>query len=484
MLKTLIQKELRSILLSPKFPVTFAICSLLIIMSVLIGIREYHASVKQYETGRQLIDQQMREQSNWSSVRNKAFRDPDPMQIFVSGVTFDLGRWSAIDGNNSARLQNSVYSEDPIFAVFRFMDFSFIVLIVLSLLAIVFTFDSICGERESGTLRLVFSHAIPRAHYLIAKCSGAWLGLAVPLMVPILISLLLLQIFSIPFSASDWIRLTALLGIALLFLTFFIVFGVLMSALTKRSAISFLLSLMGWVLFIFIIPRMGILAANQIVPVPTVAEIEGQRETFAKDRWMKYQEGMDERMQASVHRSNEKTDSLSDTQMWARMQTEDSLRKDVDKSIQAHETKLIDDQRRAQIEQQRLAFTLCRFSPASAFQLAGMTLANTDIELKQRYEETMNRFRNDFTAYLDKKQADAPGTNRFMITMDSEKGFKMTVPRNKQELDLSDLPKFAPPTWSLGSALSQVAIDAGLLLCLIFIAFAGSWVSFMRYDLR
>lgn len=483
MLMTLIQKELRAILLSPKFPATFAICSLLIILSVLIGIREYRASVKQFEIGRQLTDQQMREQTNWSSVHNKAFRNPDPMQIFVSGVTFDLGRWSFIDNDNSSRLQNSVYSEDPIFAVFRFMDFSFIVLIVLSLLAIVFTYDAVCGERESGTLRLVFSHSISRAHYLVAKCVGAWLGLIVPMLVPILISLLLLQIFSVPFTGSDWLRLILLMLVALLFLTFFVVFGVLMSSLTRRSSISFLLSLMGWVLFVFIIPRMGILAASQIVPVPSVAEIEGQKETYAKDKWLQYNESMNDRMQSMAHH-NGQSDSLSDKEMWARIQAEDSIRKDITTNIQNYETKLLEDQRRAQTVQQRLGFTLCLFSPASAFQLAGMTLSNTDIGLKQRYEETMNRYRADFNAYIEKKQADQPGTNRFTIQIDSKTGFKISVPRNKEELDLSDLPRFDPPGWSSAGALARVAIDFGLLICLIFAAFAGSWVSFMRYDLR
>ncbi len=483
MLKTLIQKELRAILLSPKFPATFAICSLLIILSVLIGIREYRTSVKQYETGRQLTDQLMREQTNWSSVHNKAFRSPDPMQIFVSGVTFDLGRWSFIDNDNNSRLQNSVYSEDPIFAVFRFMDFSFIVLIVLSLLAIVFTYDAVCGERESGTLRLVFSHAIPRANYLIAKCTGAWLGLIVPMLIPILISLLLLQIFSVPFTGTDWLRLILLMAVSLLFLTFFVVFGVLMSALTKRSSISFLLSLMGWVLFVFIIPRMGILAASQIVPVPSVAEIEGQKETYAKDKWLQYNEGMNNRMESQA-RHNGQSDSLSDKDMWARIQAEDSLRKDVSSSIEAYETKLLDDQRRAQTTQQSLGFSLCLFSPASAFQLAGMTLSNTDIGLKQRYEETMNRYRNDFQAYVEKKQVDQPGTSRFTIQIDSKSGFKMNVPNSQQELDLSDLPRFDPPGWLAGAALGKVAIDVGLLICLIFAAFAGSWVAFMRYDLR
>ncbi len=48
----LIQKELKAILLSPKFAVTFGICAFLLLLSVFIGISEYNASVKQYDTGK------------------------------------------------------------------------------------------------------------------------------------------------------------------------------------------------------------------------------------------------------------------------------------------------------------------------------------------------------------------------------------------------------------------------------------------------
>ena len=69
-----------------------------------------------------------------------------------------------------------VYSDDPILAVFRFLDLTFIIQVVLSLFAIVLTYDSISGEREQGTLRLTFANAVPRGVYLVAKLIGTWLG--------------------------------------------------------------------------------------------------------------------------------------------------------------------------------------------------------------------------------------------------------------------------------------------------------------------
>ena len=49
MLSTLINKELKSIIQSPKFVGSFAVCSVLILLSVYIGIVEYRTAVAQHE---------------------------------------------------------------------------------------------------------------------------------------------------------------------------------------------------------------------------------------------------------------------------------------------------------------------------------------------------------------------------------------------------------------------------------------------------
>ena len=169
MLWVLIEKELKSIIQSPKFVATFGVCSLLILLSVFIGINEYRASVAQYETANSWVDQQISEATSFEDLPTRVYRQPDPMQIFVSGVNYDVGRLSQISSTEDIKLEQSAYSDDPLFAVFRYIDFGFIVQVVLSLFAIVFTYDAINGERESGTLKLVLSNSIARGQYLFAK---------------------------------------------------------------------------------------------------------------------------------------------------------------------------------------------------------------------------------------------------------------------------------------------------------------------------
>ncbi len=481
MLGVLIIKELRAVVLSPKFPATFAVCAIMIILSVVVGIQEFRATERQNEAAQLLADQSMREETDWKSISNSIYRRPDPMQIFVSGVAYDLGRTAEVGRYSVPLLASSMYAGDPIFAVFRFLDVSFIVLVVLSLLAIVFTFDAICGEREAGTLRLVFSHQVTRAQYLIAKCVGAWVGLVVPLGIPILIGVLFVQLSGIPMTAEDWLRLMLLLGVALLVVSFFIVFGVLISTLTRRPSVSFLLCLTSWVVLVFVIPRAGILVGNQTIHVPTIGSVSGQLTAYWSEQWEELNAGFNSRLTEYEHRWGYEDPAFQQKFKAA----EDTLQVALFDRVWDFENRLLQEKRHAQVNQQHLAFALSRISPACIFQLAEMSLANTDVDLKTRYEESLSRYSATFRSYATHKEATSAPKKPAGTGIQLGGGKMIWINSvSKDALDISDLPAFAHPSWPADEALSQVAIDAGLLLCFIFAAFAGAWVAFMRYDLR
>ncbi len=484
MLTILIWKELKNILLSSKFTATFTVCSVLIVLSVYVGIREYRTAVRQYETARQLVSEEMRQQSGWSGLNNRTFRIPDPMQIFVSGTANDIGRWTNIDQFEPVKLRNSVYSDDPIFAIFRIIDLSFIVQIVLSLFAFLFTYDAINGERENGTLALAFSNSIPRARFLVAKLIGSWLGLVLPLLLPATVGISLLFIFAIPFDALDWIKLACLLGVSILFFTFFVALGIFFSAMTRNSNVSFLLCLVAWVLFIFILPRAGVITAAQAVTVPTVAEMEAQQDAYAKDRWEEhrrtFEQRLAERQTILAPMSKGERDTYENDHLWNWMEEDDARRKEMQKEIDEQGVKLEEEVRNRKATQERLAFVLSRFSPASAYQLAVMDIAHTNIDLKSRYEDALRSYRTTFNDYTQRKQKESGGSGGIRVTMDTEKGMKIDLPRERGSLDLTDVPRFEHP----GTPFIFPLVDVAILLLATLFAFAGSVVGFLRYDVR
>ncbi len=487
MMSTLIVKELKNILLSPKFTATFAVCSLLMLLSVFVGIREYQSAVRQYEAANELVKQEMREARQWMAVNNRVYREPDPLQIFVAGVQNDIGRYSGISSWQPVKLVHSAYSDDPIFAVFRFIDFAFIVQVVLSLFAILFTYDAVNGEREQGTLQLVFSNAVPRARYVAAKFIGLWSGLMIPLALPILLSVLLLFVFKIPMMTGHWLRLATLIVSSILLFTFFLAFGILISAATKRSNVSFLISLVSWVGLVLIVPRVGVMLAGQMVRVPTVAEVESQQDGFAKNRW-------DDHMKTTQTRWRLREESMQGLDQAARKAKRDEMewtwagedekdRKQIQVDIDENGRKLREEVRNKKLVQERLAFAISRISPVSAYQLAVMNLAETDVNIKGRYEDALNTYRTSFNQFKEKKAKESGNAGGLRISFDSNTGIKVDAGR-EMALDLSDVSPFQAARASFGEVLAGVVPDAGILGIFCLMAFAAAFLSFLRYDVR
>ena len=490
MLWVLIEKELKSILQSPKFIATFGVCSLLILLSVFIGISEYRASVAQYETATSWVDQQISEATTFRNLPTKVYRQPNPMQIFVSGVNYDIGRLSQISIEEDIKLEQSAYSDDPLFAVFRYLDFGFIVQVVLSLFAIVFTYDAINGERERGTLKLVLSNPIPRGQYLLAKLAGSWLGLAIPLLIPILISMLLLMLFRVPMTASDWMKLVTLIAVSILYFTFFIALGLLVSALTRHSSVSFLLLLVAWITLVLIVPRGAVMAAGQLVDVPTVAEIESQKDRYRADRQAEMRESRSLRFQAMMAPAQGLSDddrrAFYEANIAAYNEESSEIRAAMELTIGENNRRVNENLRNAKSEQERLAFLMSRISPASAFKLTAMNLGGTNTSMKNRYEDQMLVYRNDYNAYINSKWQ-AEQEEQAQILAGQRQGGGATIVfagSGNQAIDTSDMPQFIASRESVAEVIQASLLDFGLLALFTLLAFSGAFLAFVRYDIR
>ncbi|HUF08643.1 MAG TPA: ABC transporter permease subunit [Rhodothermales bacterium] len=477
MFSLLVERELKGILLSPKFTATFGVCSLLMLLSLFVGIQEYRHSVDQYNTAIQLNDRELAGETSWWGVESRVYRRPDPMQVFVSGVDYDVGRLSEISTWNEVKLQNSAYSDDSLFAIFRFVDFTFIVQIVLSLFAILFTYDSINGERETGTLKLSLANAVPRPRYVLAKFVGAWVGLTIPVLIPILLAVLVVLLVGLPMSADNWAKLAAFLGVSVLYFTFFIALGIFVSAITRRSSVSFLILLVIWVALVLIIPRAATMAAGQIVRVASVAEIDARKDRYSTDRWLSYRSSRmqqrDEREAQMANMTEEERGAFraANSRRWA--EEDDALRQSTTEDIAEYNRRLDEDLNNQKAEMQAIAFSLSRISPASAFQIAAMNLAGTNIDVKTRYEQAMQTYRNAFSTFVNAKRQEERAKDRRRFSTGQD-----------EPLDLTEMPRFQPPDYTFKEALAPSVVDMGLLSLYSLLAFAGAFVAFLKYDVR
>ena len=120
-----------------------------------------------------------------------------------------------------------------------------------------------------------------------------------------------------------------------------------------------------------------------------------------------------------------------------------------------------------------LAFKLSRFSPTSAYQLAMMNLAGTNVTMKTRYERSMHEYRMAFDAFVNSKRLE-----------------QRNEPREERErygqepLDLSQMPRYEAPRQTLSDVLALSIVDVGLLVLYTMLAVSVGFVAFLRYDVR
>ena len=136
------------------------------------------------------------------------------------------------------------------------MDWAFLIGVVLSFAAILFTFDAISGERVRGTLRLMLANSVPRHVLLGGKFLGALISIGLPFLMAVLVNLFLLYTSgSIQLGKSDWGRLGVIVLIGFVYIAIFIILGLLVSSRARQSSSSLMVLTLIWVVWVILIPN-------------------------------------------------------------------------------------------------------------------------------------------------------------------------------------------------------------------------------------
>ncbi len=471
MLKHVVYKELRDIVGTTKFAVTFGVGALLIVLAFLAGARNYQASMARYEAARAETLRKLEGVTDWLSVRNhRIFLPPQPLAALVSGVSNDIGRTAEIQGRGDVAASDSRYGEDAALASFRILDLDFVFQIVLSLLGILFAYDAINGEKERGTLRLTFANNLPRTVYITGKVLGSFLALAVPLLVPILIGCALLPVIGVPLSGDEWLRLSLIILAGLLYCGVFVTLAVAVSAMTRRSSSSFLALLVIWVFAVLIVPRVSVLLAGRAVAVPSVDEIAAQKAQLNRQLWA------EDRAKTAEF----KPSSTGDPQVMMRefQQFMGKLADEREKKMRDLSARLSEERSNRQRAQESLALGLARISPAASLSLAAGRLAGTSLELKDHFQAAAEAYQQEYGKFMLAKTGMNPGGSMIMMRLRTDNGEK-PKPINPHEL-----PEFRYPPMMLGEVLPGALVDLFLQVGFIALLFAAAFRAFLRYDLR
>ena len=282
---SLVKKEMLGHILSFRFVMVFVLFVGLTPVSVLLMTWDYHQARQLFQAGRDLQWEVLNQVRAIPSLREQAdvigdygIYDgvrPQPLSLFVRGIEDLLPYQAHACWNFSREIFKAAY-RNPVFELFPAPDFGYVVHVVhvvASLVALLFMFDAVSGEKERGTLRLMLAHPVDRYRILLSKWLGGYLVLAAPFLVAFLGSVTAVYLMGEIRLAGDLpVRLAGLVGVSLLYLALFCSLGLMVSALAGGSSTALLVALFVWVGWVLVIPNLSPPVARAVAPSPYEGE--------------------------------------------------------------------------------------------------------------------------------------------------------------------------------------------------------------------
>jgi ABC-type transport system involved in multi-copper enzyme maturation permease subunit len=426
MLRSIIRKEILLNLLSYKFSIITILSTMLILVSIFVMYGNYRLALDNH-------DALQAEFQGRGPVRAQILA-PTPLGIFAKGLDENLCRaWRYM------RLRVAVYADkqkslNDLFKLFTAPDLLYVIKVILSLCAMLFAFDVICGEKETGTLRQSLSNNLKRPTLILGKWIGGFVSFILPFFIVALLGTIFVTLLPmVQMNAQDWAKLGLFLLSAMIYLAVFFSLGLLISCLTHRSCTSLVLSLSAWTILVFLIPHLGNLLARQVVQIPTPQQLNLRHEQL-------------------LNRGLLELNQIPKTEPdFAQRQKALTLR------YTAEARKLDEDYRNCVYRLVKASQNLTRLSPAPAFTLLATDIMGTGVAEERKLKTAVESY-NDLCLQ------------------------RQVTSENPEEQN-------DPPFHYQRSSIQEVLGQGCLSNCLILILFnalffTGAYVVFLRYDAR
>jgi ABC-type transport system involved in multi-copper enzyme maturation permease subunit len=462
----LFKKDIVDSLLSLRLTLAFLLVISLLVASSILFVADYRAQLDDYDRQmsenlasltRQVSGQEALYRA-FSWGRQNIYRHPNHLSFLAEGREKDLPNGYRV---NAFKLEGPDYSlrSNPLLGDFDVLDWGFIVGNILSFAAILMAHDSINGEKQRGTLRLILSNPVPRARFLISKYLSAFTLLTIPLVIGSLTGLLVITASGLMiFRVDDWVRVGLIFLVSLLYLSLFIVLGLLISTSLKEPQASLVVSLLVWVVLVIIVPSGATLTGTLLVDLPTTASVQEEGQRAAAEA------------KGNYDRRHPHPDNWAMSGQWS--PGEPLLRAfEVDDA----RNRVMDRYEDQKISQVTFSQNLSRLSPSGLYQSAALSISGAGIlhhrdftRQARRYRETLRNFVN--SAYSWDKVLPSLGAGNH--------------PSVRLQIDFQAIPKFEEQRIPIREEWNRAVWDTGILALLNVIFFALTWVLFLRSDVR
>lgn len=470
----IMRKEILENLLSLRFVLSLLLIILLFAVSSFVFVGKYKQQSQDYwnrtnknlsglsKQTKKLYKIAFHKQSVWTKPKPLSFCAEGFEKYFPNHFKFNIFEMDYPEVKNRTNLMLSHFCD---------LDWSFIVSLFLSFTALVFTYNSICGEKEAGTLRLMLAGSTSRHRILLGKYFGAMFTLGTPLLIGLLLHLVILissNIVVIGF--SEWMRIIAIVLLSFLYLSIFVLLGLFVSSRTSRTANCMVILLFVWVGLVILMPGFGRIFSNTFQKVSTKAEREQTKSEALKQIWDNaYAEKYGKN---AINRNRDRNSPENNPP--ARARFANAMWEAEDQILEEHLNQIM--------AQAIIGRRLTRFLPTTVYQNASEAVAGTGLNRFIELYQQIKRYRQDLKEFIRSKDLEDPDSLHLLTPeIQTVKNWRMI---SHKPVDFDTVPKFAERDLGLGESLQLAIWDIGLLALFNIVFFAAAFVSFLKYDVR
>lgn len=263
----------------------------------------------------------------------------------------------------------------PVQLLFGSFDLAFVIIYLLPLLIIAFSFNVLASERESGTLKLLASQPIRIRTWVLQKLGLRFFWLVLCICITLII---VFAISSFDF-AANWTALITLLAYIIVYALFWFVLAFATNIWIHSSAKNAIALIGFWVIFVLLSPSILNQLSNSLYPMPSRTLMLNQMRTLKAEASKKQDEILDSYLRD--HPEYAINDSTQTRNFYHRyMATQNLVKEELRPVVEKFETQLQN--------QQQWAHTFSWLSPALTIQNALNDLAGTS---EKDYQEFRNQ---------------------------------------------------------------------------------------------
>ena len=523
MIGHIIKREFFDHLNSLRFALTVLILAALMVTNAVVHLQSHPDKVRRYSEGVTNDQDKLQSETDLYELLKKGpgklYKRPSALSFIADGGdpflpgsgTKNWGSWSrsttGFGGGRQVKVR-SIWSMDyptanPNARDLRpkatKIDWVFIITYLLSFIPLLFTFDALSGERESGTLRLCLANPISRPALLVGKFLGTLITVLIAFYFAVLLNLAVISLDSwTQLGTADWGRLGMIMLIASGYTSIFIAVGLMVSASTRDSRVSLVVLLIIWVgLVVFMPSTLGTLATKWMPPVQTAHQQKMARSSALDQINDDFNEQIANRRQVQAPTSGllnqlrelaktspeaaEKLAKENQAELRLAMAQSESQEGDtaelhiraelVNKDVEIRE-RLNREHLTAQLAQVQRARMVTRFSPAAIVQYALESMTGTGLNRHLQFLEGVHLHIRQFRDFIiETDHADPESLHIIGVPegMSKKPISPQALPRFEDDITFSD-------------TFNAAIVDMLLLVLLFGVFLSGAFLVFSRSD--